>query len=161
MADAAAILETLLREVEAGRRVALCAIVAARGSTPQPAGIFVCVDEAARMTGTLGGGCVEADVRRRAHQLLSSNRSELITFALDHDFGYDDGMICGGQIDVAVSVLSPSTDVEPYRTAIDRLHAGQDAELPLRTSITDEGRDKAHDNIRDKTHEKIRDAIWE
>ncbi len=131
MKDATEILDAVLRGIEAGRRVALCAIVATRGSTPQPAGTMVCVDEAAKMIGTLGGGCVEADVRRRAHQLLSAGRSELITFTLDSDFGFDDGMICGGQMDVAVTVLSPSSDLEPYRRAFGELKEGRAAAVPV------------------------------
>ncbi len=83
------------------------------------------------MTGTLGGGCVEADVRRRAHKLLATGHSELITFALDDDFGFDDGMICGGQMDVAVSVLSASCDLEPYRQAFGNLKEGRAAEVPV------------------------------
>ncbi len=129
------ILSTVVSEVEAGRRVAVCVIVATRGSTPQPVGTIVCVDESAAMHGTLGGGCVEADIRKRAHGLLGaagSGGGELITVELDHDFGYDDGMICGGQMDVAMAVLSSSTDLSPYRTAIDRLRTGQAASLPIR-----------------------------
>ncbi len=137
------VLDHLLNHVSAGRRVALCAIVATRGSTPQPAGVVVCVDDAAHMVGTLGGGCVEADLRRQAHQLISaeprglkpaaqrSGRGRLITVELDHDFGYDDGMICGGQMDVAVSVLGPSSDLAPYRQAVEQLRAGTAATIPL------------------------------
>ena len=58
----------------------------------------------------------------------------MLTFALDNDFGYDDGMICGGQMDVAVSVLSPSSNVDTIRKAIERLHAGETATLPLRVA---------------------------
>ena len=134
----ALVLEAVVREIEGGRSAALCVIVATRGSTPQPAGTMLCVDEAARITGTLGGGCVEADVRRQAHQLLATGSSELITFALDNDFGYDDGMICGGQMDIAVSVLSPATDVASLREAARQLRAGSAAILPMR--VSSEGR---------------------
>ncbi len=158
------IIDAVIKEVRAGRRVALCAIVATRGSTPQPVGTMICVDEAAAITGTLGGGCVEADVRRQAHQLLSarvasplvggagktdSSRSSstrddatgphggLITFALNSDFGYDDGMICGGRIDVAVGVLSASSPMEPYTEAVEQLRAGLAAVLPVRIDTAD------------------------
>lgn len=126
------ILNKVRDETDANRAVALCAIVTTRGSTPQPAGTMLCVDQAAQITGTLGGGCVEAEVRRRAHEMLAARRSELITFNLDHDFGFDDGMICGGQMDVAVSVISPSDHADVLAAARDRLRAGQAATLPLR-----------------------------
>lgn len=137
MYEPARIIDAVIKEVRAGRRVALCAIVATRGSTPQPVGTMICVDEAAAVTGTLGGGCVEADVRRQAHQLLSATNGGLITFALNSDFGYDDGMICGGRMDVAVGVLSGSSPIEPYTEALKRLRAGREAVLPIRIDTAD------------------------
>ncbi len=130
------ILDTAATSVEAGLPVAFCVIVATRGSTPQPAGTMLCVDQAARITGTLGGGCIEADIRRRAHQLLAAGQSELLTFRLDSDFGHDDGMICGGEMDVAVVVLSRPDDAGPLREALDRLSAGHPSMIPLRVTIS-------------------------
>ncbi len=129
--SALTVLETILAQTQSGRSVALCAIVATRGSTPQPSGIVVCVDEATEMTGTLGGGCVEADVRRQAHQQLRQSHGKLVTFSLDSDFGYDDGMICGGHMDVAISVIPPSSDLSAYRAALENLRGGRPATLPM------------------------------
>lgn len=126
------VLDAVIAEVSVGRPAALCAIVTTRGSTPLPAGTMLCVNHAAEITGTIGGGCVEAEVRRRAHQMLSAGRSELITFDLDHDFGYDDGMICGGQMDVAVSAISSSDEANGISAARKQLADGQAATLPLR-----------------------------
>lgn len=131
------ILQTIIQEHDQERRIALCAIVATRGSTPQPAGVLVCVDEAANVVGTLGGGCVEADVRRRAHQQLSKPHGELLTFKLDDDFGYDDGMICGGQMDIAVCPIAPSHDIGPYRDALAALKTGE-AVVPIRIRSNDQ-----------------------
>lgn len=129
------VLRKVVDEVGAGRPVALCAIVAARGSTPQPAGTMVCVDHAAHLTGTLGGGCVEADVRRKAHQCLSDRVGRIVTFALDHDFGYDDGMLCGGQMDVALAVYSRTEDTVAVADALQQLNQGSPTEIPLRLSV--------------------------
>ena len=122
-------LEAVAEEIAAGRPAALCAIVTTRGSTPQPAGAMVCVNDAVRMTGTLGGGCVEAEVRRRAHELLIRRR-RLLTFQLDHDFGYDDGLICGGEMDVAIGVLMMRR--MNIHSACERLHIGHDAAISMR-----------------------------
>lgn len=129
------ILEQLRREMEAGRRAALCAIVATRGSTPQPAGTIVCVDDAATMYGSLGGGCMEADVRRQAHQMLASGESKIITFTLDDDLGDRDGMICGGQCDVAVKVLSSKNDAAAIDTILAELSSGTDTLLKLQLEV--------------------------
>lgn len=131
------VLAAIVREHDAGGRVALCAIVATRGSTPQPAGTLVCVDENANVVGTLGGGCVEADVRRSAHQAIGNACGELVTFALDSDFGYDDGMICGGKMDVAICPIAPTDDIQAYRSAVDALSSGV-ATFPVR--IAENGR---------------------
>lgn len=134
---AADVFRTLVRELDAGRHAALCVVVATRGSTPQPPGAMLCVDEAARITGTLGGGCVEADVRRQAHQLLTERKSKRITFNLDHDFGYDDGMICGGRLDVAVGVMSPPDDLDRCRDVLNRFETGRTASVTLRIDADD------------------------
>jgi len=126
------ILEAVLCQADMGRPAALCAIVATRGSTPQPAGAILCVDRDARITGTIGGGCVEAEVRRRAHELLVAGRSELLTFQLDHDFGYDDGLICGGEMDVAISIVDRAPQTEVLRSACETLRAGDEAMIPVR-----------------------------
>ncbi|MDO8630859.1 MAG: XdhC/CoxI family protein, partial [Phycisphaerales bacterium] len=86
----------------------------------------------------LGGGCVEAEVRRRAHELLTRRRSELLTFQLDHDFGYDDGLICGGEMDVAISVLDGVSHAELLHSACERLRTGQDAAIAMRVQ-TEQG----------------------
>ena len=59
--------------------------------------------------GTLGGGCVEAEVKRRALQLLDHGRPELLTFQLDSDYGWDDGLICGGRMIALIDPVSQET----------------------------------------------------
>ncbi len=125
------ILEHLIQEIEAGRHAALCVIVSTRGSTPQPAGTFVSVDETATVIGSLGGGCVEADIRRQAHGLLRSGESQLATFTLDDDFGDQNGMICGGQMDVAIKIFSSLSEINLLRKVLDDLSNGQDSTLPI------------------------------
>jgi xanthine dehydrogenase accessory factor len=102
-----------------GRRVVACLVVKARGSTPQSAGALMLVDEDFNTFGTIGGGCVEAEVRRRAHEMLSRGGSGVLTFKLDHDYGWDDGLICGGTIEMAVA---PLPDAAELQRVIDDVH---------------------------------------
>ncbi len=132
MADPADILNAVVAEVDHGKPAALCVIVATRGSTPQPAGVMVCVDEQAKMTGTLGGGCVEADIRNRAREALRTGDSPLLTFELDFEFGLDEGMICGGALDVAVRVINDRAQAAVLAEAAERIRAGESAVLPIR-----------------------------
>ncbi len=88
--------------LDADRKIAICLLVQAKGSTPTPAGTLMLVDDTAATFGTIGGGCVEAELRRRVLPMVTSGQTGLLHFDLDHDYGWDDGMICGGSIDVAV-----------------------------------------------------------
>jgi xanthine dehydrogenase accessory factor len=94
----------------AGRSCFACLVVHSRGSTPQTAGALMVVDDALNTFGTIGGGCVEAEVRRRAFELMSRGQTGLLRFKLDHDYGWDDGLICGGTLEIAVAAL-PADDV--------------------------------------------------
>lgn len=101
----------LLAELTAalGRRrpCVYCAVVETRGSTPQKAGAAMLVYPDGTQAGTLGGGCVEAEVKRRAlHGLNDSGRPEVLSFCLDDDYGWDDGLICGGRMTILAHPLT-------------------------------------------------------
>ena len=87
-----------------------CAVVETRGSTPQKAGAAMLVFLDGSQSGTLGGGCVEADVKQRALRVLAGGESpaEILTFHLDDNYGWDDGLICGGRMTVLADALTAS-----------------------------------------------------
>jgi xanthine dehydrogenase accessory factor len=78
--------------------VLLCQVVETKGSTPQKAGAWMLVDSQGGQVGTLGGGCVEAEVKQKAIRLLGTRACELFDFLLDHDTAWADGLICGGRM---------------------------------------------------------------
>src|ERR1700690_1823696 len=90
------ILPQIVSRVRRGETVALCMIVRTQGSTPQDRGAAMLVLQDGKSIGTLGGGCVEAEVRVRAQGLMNESPGRLLTFRLDHDYGWDDGLVCGG-----------------------------------------------------------------
>jgi xanthine dehydrogenase accessory factor len=106
------LLRELLAALAAGRRAAWCRLVETRGSTPQKAGAAMLVYEDGAQAGTLGGGCVEAEVKRRALGLVAEGRADVCTFQLDSNYGWDDGLICGGRMKILVQPLS--AEAEPY-----------------------------------------------
>lgn len=126
------VLSELVREAEAGRDAALCLVVRTRGSTPQCAGAALLLRRDFSTLGTLGGGCVEAEVRRRAFDLLERRQSAQLEFVLDHDYGWDDGLICGGKMTVAVVPVSPSSDLAAVRAALEAHQQGRAAHVPIR-----------------------------
>ena len=90
--------EALVEAVEKGERFVLGIISSVKGSSPQKQGAKALFFEDGRIVGTLGGGCLEAEVRRRAGEALRSGEGEVFDLLLDHDFGWDDGLICGGKV---------------------------------------------------------------
>jgi xanthine dehydrogenase accessory factor len=81
-----------------GERVALGIISGVKGSSPQKVGAMAVFYPDGRITGTLGGGCLEAEIQQRAIQSLRTGQAAKFDLLLDHDFGWDDGLICGGKV---------------------------------------------------------------
>ena len=78
--------------------VALAIINSVKGSSPQKLGAKALFYADGRIKGTVGGGCLEAEIQRRAVQSLGSGQASTFDLLLDHDFGWDDGLICGGKV---------------------------------------------------------------
>jgi xanthine dehydrogenase accessory factor len=102
------------RTLKDGRSCVWCAVVETRGSTPQKAGAAMLVFPDGRQLGTLGGGCIEAEVKQRALGVLAASdgaaKPELLTFCLDDDYGWDDGLICGGRMTILADPLTAGGD---------------------------------------------------
>jgi xanthine dehydrogenase accessory factor len=92
------VFQALAEAARSGEPVALGVITAVKGSSPQKAGAKALFYADGRIKGTLGGGCLEAEIQQRAVQSLRTGRGETFALLLDHDFGWDDGLMCGGQV---------------------------------------------------------------
>jgi xanthine dehydrogenase accessory factor len=101
------LLAELVSSLERQRQLVYCAVIETRGSTPQKAGATMLVYADGTQAGTLGGGCVEAEVKRRALSVLNepAARAEVFSFCLDDDYGWDDGLICGGRMTILADPL--------------------------------------------------------
>jgi xanthine dehydrogenase accessory factor len=89
----------LLREALAdGQPFALGIISRVKGSSPQKQGAKALFFADGRIKGTLGGGCLEAEIQDRARRALRTGEAATFELVLDHDFGWDDGLICGGKV---------------------------------------------------------------
>ena len=118
------VIQKLVAARRAGRAVAWCRLVETRGSTPQKAGAAMLVYEDGSQAGTLGGGCVEAEVKRRALGLLAENRSEICTFNLDSDYGWDDGLICGGRMKILVEPVKSAASSDYFERIATLIEGG-------------------------------------
>ena len=118
------LLQSLDETLRRGHPVCYTSLVETRGSTPQKAGAVMLIFADGSQVGTLGGGCVEAEVKRRALRLLDQGDTELLTFQLDNDYGWDDGLICGGRMKMLVDPVRPGTDVSYFQKWQDLLAVG-------------------------------------
>jgi xanthine dehydrogenase accessory factor len=136
------LLAQLNATLSSGLSCVYCAVVATRGSTPQKAGASMLVFPDGNQVGTLGGGCVEAEVKRRVlYDLHAGHGPKVYTFQLDDDYGWDDGLICGGRMTVLADPLRGNSwsqaSVDYYRTLLafaDRGEAFMEAVVIANTS---------------------------
>jgi xanthine dehydrogenase accessory factor len=91
-------LESLSAAAGVDEPVALGIITEVKGSSPQKVGAKALFYADGRIVGTMGGGCLEAEIQDRARQALVTGKPEVFDLVLDHDFGWDDGLICGGRV---------------------------------------------------------------
>ncbi len=85
-----------------GEEIALATVVQVRRSAPRPPGARLGVARSGRMTGSVSGGCVEADVFQRAMQVLDSGQASLVSYGISDELGFQVGLSCGGSIDVLI-----------------------------------------------------------
>jgi xanthine dehydrogenase accessory factor len=101
----AEVFEAALTAERDGEPVALVTIVSTVGSTPQKAGARMLVHEDGRLVGTIGGGCVEAEMTRRARLVMQSGRAELASYDLTPQQAEEDGLVCGGRMQVFIEPI--------------------------------------------------------
>ncbi len=134
------LLAELNNALDQGLPCVFCSVVETRGSTPQKAGAAMLVFADGSQKGTLGGGCVEAEVRQRALRSLGTGRVELHSFCLDDNYGWDDGLICGGRMHVLADPLGSPGATSYYRQYYEFIRAGQGCTEAVVLSNQENGR---------------------
>jgi len=101
------IYEELVRLRRQGRKCAIATIVGVNGSIPSFQNAKLLVREDGSILGTVGGGCVEAEVWTAAREVMESEKAKMLDFNLGQDAAYENGLICGGQLNVYVEPVIP------------------------------------------------------
>src|SRR5216683_7188313 len=91
----------------AGRRAALATIVHTNGSIPSYESSRMLVREDGSIAGTIGGGCVEAEVWAAAKEVMQLESPRKMVFNLNNEASYDNGLICGGTLEIFVEPILP------------------------------------------------------
>jgi len=103
------IYEEIVSLRQAGRRGAVATIVNVRGSVPSFETAKMLIRDDGSIIGTIGGGCVEAEVWQAAREVMESERPRTLSFNLNQSPKYDTGLVCGGTLDIFIEpVLAPA-----------------------------------------------------
>jgi xanthine dehydrogenase accessory factor len=99
--------EEILRLRREGKRAVMATIVHTNGSIPSFESSRMLVREDGSIIGTIGGGCVEAEVWSAAKDVLKAEAPRKMVFNLNNEASYDNGLICGGTLEVFVEPILP------------------------------------------------------
>jgi len=102
------IYEEIVKLQRAGHKGAVATIVNVRGSIPSFKSAKMLVRDDGSIAGTIGGGCVEAEVWQAAREVIASEKPRTLTFDLNQDPKYDTGLVCGGTLDIFVEPVLPT-----------------------------------------------------
>ena len=101
------LLAFLTGERNPGGKIALATIVDRRGSAPREIGTKMAVFPDGRLIGTIGGGCMESRVMHQCLRILkeADPRPRLTEEILTGEEAGEEGLVCGGRIQVFLEVL--------------------------------------------------------
>jgi xanthine dehydrogenase accessory factor len=88
-----------------GRRAALATIIQVQGSIPSYESSKILVRDDGSIVGTVGGGCVEAEVWSVAQDVMREEKPRRLHFNLNNQPEYDNGLICGGSLDIFIEPI--------------------------------------------------------
>jgi xanthine dehydrogenase accessory factor len=97
----------ILRLKQEGQRGALCTVISSKGSLPMSGKAKMLVGEDGTMVGTVGGGCLEADVWAEAQRVVKRDTSKIASFILTEQHAGESGLNCGGKVEIFIEPVVP------------------------------------------------------
>jgi xanthine dehydrogenase accessory factor len=127
------VFEAIGEAARSGRPAVLATVVATRGSTPRKSGARMLIYATGESAGTIGGGCVEAEVWQAARTAMKGGAPAILEYSLTADLAADSGMICGGFMRLFVEPVmwggGPGPIMEVVDGLLDALNRGETAVL--------------------------------
>jgi xanthine dehydrogenase accessory factor len=102
------IFDEIQRLRQEGRKAALATIVQIRGSVPSFQSAKMLVRDDGSTMGSVGGGCVEAEVWTAAQDVLRDEKSRVMSFDLTDESMGESGLICGGKVEIFIEPVLPT-----------------------------------------------------
>ena len=100
------VLDDLERWQRRGEQIAMATLTDVRGSAPRLPGARFCATRSGEVSGSVSGGCVEADLFEHALQVLDNDHPAIVQYGISDELAFEVGLSCGGEIEVLV---------EPFR----------------------------------------------
>src|SRR5437588_5414444 len=128
------IFQELIHNLEHGETVAMATIVRRKGSVPREVGAKMLVHRGGKISGTVGGGCGEAEVWRSALNVIDTRRPSTVQVDLTEEIAMESQGVCGGIFDVFVQPWHNASTLQPdqprmqdYASAIKQALEGEQA----------------------------------
>jgi xanthine dehydrogenase accessory factor len=90
----------IVKTLRGKEKVALATLITRTGSAPRGVGAKYLVKEDGKSFGSIGGGCVEAEVWEEAQGVLKKGEGKVLHFNLTAEQLAEGGLICGGNVDI-------------------------------------------------------------
>ncbi|MCX7857864.1 MAG: XdhC family protein [Deltaproteobacteria bacterium] len=99
------LINSIIFAIDEGKVGTVATVIKAKGSTPAPSGskMFICEDGS--FIGSVGGGCMESEIWMRSKYVMMSKEPQKVTFHLTSETVEDEGMVCGGKVEIFVEPL--------------------------------------------------------
>src|SRR2546422_8558577 len=105
------VFDEIQRLRQQGRKAALATIVQIRGSVPSFQAAKMLIRDDGSTMGSVGGGCVEAEVWTAAQDVIKDEKSRIMTFDLTDESMAEGGLICGGKVEIFIEPILPTPKI--------------------------------------------------
>ncbi len=112
------VLDDLERWQRQSEQVAIATLTEVRGSAPRLPGARFCATRSGEVSGSVSGGCIEADLYEHAMQVLDGDRPAVVQYGISDELAFEVGLSCGGEIAVLVEPFRPDAVWEALREAL-------------------------------------------
>ena len=99
------VLDTAVRWLAEGRKVALGTVVETWGSAPRPSGSQIAVRDDGAFVGSVSGGCIEGAVIEGAQDVMKGGGVKRLEFGVSDEQAWAVGLACGGRIKIFVEPI--------------------------------------------------------
>ena len=96
---------TISEELENSRDTALASLIWSTGSIPMSEQAKLVLLESGETVGTIGGGCLEAEIYECCRSVLRTGKTERFQYTMTEKQAGEDGLNCGGSVEIFIEKI--------------------------------------------------------